>query len=150
MAGTRARHLVPLLLLMTVVTGLVDAVSYLALGRVFVPSMTGNVVFLGFAWAGDASLSAAESLLALLSFSVGAVAGGGLATRQGRHRGRRLAAGSCVCLALLVAALVVAVVFRPPFIGPAGMRWWSCWPWRWACKAPPRGRWASRTSRPLS
>ena len=39
----------PLLMLLTVVTGLVDAVSYLALGRVFVANMTGNVVFLGFA-----------------------------------------------------------------------------------------------------
>jgi uncharacterized membrane protein YoaK (UPF0700 family) len=37
---------------MTVVTGLVDALSYLALGHVFVGNMTGNVVFLGFALAG--------------------------------------------------------------------------------------------------
>jgi uncharacterized membrane protein YoaK (UPF0700 family) len=36
------------LLGLTVVTGLVDAVSYLRLGRVFVANMTGNVVFLGF------------------------------------------------------------------------------------------------------
>lgn len=42
MAGARAPQLVQLLLLMTVVTGLVDAVSYLALGRVFVANMTGN------------------------------------------------------------------------------------------------------------
>ena len=39
--------LVPLLLGLTVVTGLVDAVSYLALGHVFTANMTGNVVFLG-------------------------------------------------------------------------------------------------------
>ena len=42
----------PLLLGLTVVTGLIDAFSYLALGRVFVANMTGNVVFLGFALAG--------------------------------------------------------------------------------------------------
>jgi uncharacterized protein DUF1275 len=36
----------PLLLIsLIIVTGLVDAVSYLALGDVFVASMTGNVVF---------------------------------------------------------------------------------------------------------
>jgi len=35
------------LLALTAVTGLVDAVSYLRLGRVFVANMTGNVVFLG-------------------------------------------------------------------------------------------------------
>ena len=38
-----------LLMLLTTVTGLVDAVSYLALNHVFVANMTGNVVFLGFA-----------------------------------------------------------------------------------------------------
>ena len=41
-----------LLLALTLVTGLVDAVSILALGRVFVANMTGNVVFAGFAIAG--------------------------------------------------------------------------------------------------
>jgi len=34
-------------------TGLVDGCSYLVLGHVFVASMTGNVVFLAFALAGD-------------------------------------------------------------------------------------------------
>jgi hypothetical protein len=43
----------PLLLVcLTVVTGLVDAFSYLRLGHVFVANMTGNVVFLGFGLAG--------------------------------------------------------------------------------------------------
>ena len=41
-----------LLVCLTVVTGLVDAFSYLRLGHVFVANMTGNVVFLGFALAG--------------------------------------------------------------------------------------------------
>ena len=36
------------------ITGLVDAFSYLVLGHVFVANMTGNVVFLGFAVAGVA------------------------------------------------------------------------------------------------
>ena len=35
------------LLAMTVVTGLVDATSYLGLGRIFTANMTGNVVFIG-------------------------------------------------------------------------------------------------------
>jgi uncharacterized membrane protein YoaK (UPF0700 family) len=42
-----------LLVCLTVVTGLVDAFSYLSLGHVFVANMTGNVVFLGFALAGS-------------------------------------------------------------------------------------------------
>ena len=42
----------PLLLALTVVTGVVDTVSIMRLGRVFVANMTGNVVFSGFALAG--------------------------------------------------------------------------------------------------
>jgi len=37
--------LVPLLVAMTVVTGVVDAVSILRLGHAFVANMTGNVAF---------------------------------------------------------------------------------------------------------
>jgi uncharacterized membrane protein YoaK (UPF0700 family) len=43
---------VPLLLLLSLTTGLVDAASVLGLGKVFTANMTGNVVFLGFAAAG--------------------------------------------------------------------------------------------------
>jgi hypothetical protein len=39
---------------LTLFTGLVDAVSILGLGRVFVANMTGNVVFVAFASAGVA------------------------------------------------------------------------------------------------
>jgi uncharacterized membrane protein YoaK (UPF0700 family) len=39
------------LLGLTFVTGIIDAVSVLSLGHVFVANMTGNVVFLGFALA---------------------------------------------------------------------------------------------------
>ncbi|MFE4955259.1 DUF1275 family protein [Streptomyces sp. NPDC056653] len=51
------RHgpLPPLMVALTVVTGLVDAVSHLQLGAVFVADMTGNVVFSGFAFAGIAA-----------------------------------------------------------------------------------------------
>jgi uncharacterized membrane protein YoaK (UPF0700 family) len=52
MTARDGRVLVPVLLGLTAVTGLVDAVSYLALGHVFTANMTGNVVFLGFAAAG--------------------------------------------------------------------------------------------------
>src|SRR5207248_3797444 len=58
-----------LLLTLTVVTGLVDATSYLKLGHVFVANMTGNVVFLGFGIAGAGAISICASLTALGSFS---------------------------------------------------------------------------------
>jgi uncharacterized membrane protein YoaK (UPF0700 family) len=79
--GTRRRQeaaLVPLLLAMTVVTGAVDAVSILRLDRVFVANMTGNVVFLGFAFAGSPGFSVSASLVALGSFLAGAGVGGRL------------------------------------------------------------------------
>jgi uncharacterized membrane protein YoaK (UPF0700 family) len=65
-----------ILLVLTSVTGIVDAVSYVALGHVFTANMTGNVVMLGFAIAGVRSLSAARSLAALFCFFAGATFGG--------------------------------------------------------------------------
>src|SRR5258708_12061051 len=72
----RERALVPVLLSLTAVTGLVDAVSVLGLGRVFTANMTGNVVFLGFAAAGAPGLSLVRSGAALLAFVIGAAIGG--------------------------------------------------------------------------
>src|SRR5579859_2637947 len=80
-----------LLLALTLVTGLVDAVSILALGRVFVANMTGNVVFAGFALVGAAGFSLAASLFGLAGFMIGAGAGGRLVGRFGSDRGRLLA-----------------------------------------------------------
>jgi uncharacterized membrane protein YoaK (UPF0700 family) len=74
--------LMALLLVMTVVTGMVDAVSILTLGHVFVANMTGNVVFLGFALAGSRDFSKAASLLALASFLFGAAVSGRLGRRS--------------------------------------------------------------------
>jgi len=66
------------LVVLTVTTGLVDAVSVLGLGRVFTANMTGNVVFLGFAAAGVPGFSIARALVSLAGFSVGAMLGGRL------------------------------------------------------------------------
>ncbi|HEX4593115.1 MAG TPA: DUF1275 family protein, partial [Bryobacteraceae bacterium] len=60
------------LLVMTAVSGVVDAVSFIALGHVFTANMTGNVVFLGFAIGGVPGLSIWRSLLALVFFMSGA------------------------------------------------------------------------------
>jgi len=68
--------LIPALLGLTFVTGVVDAVSVLGLGRVFTANMTGNVVFLGFAAAGVPGLSIWRAGLALVAFWLGALAGG--------------------------------------------------------------------------
>ena len=85
------RTAVGTLVTLTVVTGLVDAVSYLALGHVFVANMTGNVVFLGFALAGaPAGLSALAALAAFLVAHWPAVASpSGPASTEGASYGRR-------------------------------------------------------------
>src|SRR5438132_8674664 len=98
----------PLLLALTVVTGLVDAFSYLVLGHVFVANMTGNVVFLGFALAGASGFSLSASLVALSAFCLGAVWGGRLGTHLGPHRIRLLAAAGVVEAVLVAASVVVA------------------------------------------
>ena len=79
---TRLNHTLPLLLhIATVITGLIDAISYLALGHVFTAIMTGNVVFLAFAVGGAPGLSITRSLTALIAFLIGALIGGRVATR---------------------------------------------------------------------
>src|SRR5258708_14188576 len=94
---------------LTVVAGVVDAVSYLGLGHVFVANMTGNVVFLGFVAGGAADISAALSLLAIAAFIFGALAGGRLGWTRGGHRGRLLAVSSCVQAVFVGGALLVSL-----------------------------------------
>ena len=77
------------LLMLTFVTGLVDAVSFLGLGHVFTANMTGNVVFLAFAVAGAPGLSIARSLLSLAAFMVGAALGGRVGVRMAAAPRRR-------------------------------------------------------------
>jgi uncharacterized membrane protein YoaK (UPF0700 family) len=87
------------LVALTVVSGFVDAVSYLGLGHVFTANMTGNLVLIGFAAVGGSGLSLSSTLTALGVFLVGAVAGGRIAGRVRPHR------------MLLLVAMVIEVVF---------------------------------------
>jgi uncharacterized membrane protein YoaK (UPF0700 family) len=102
-----------LMLVLTVLTGVVDAVSILSLGRVFVANMTGNVVFVGFALAGASGFSLAASLSALAGFLVGAWAGGVAFERLGVHRGRLVALVASAELGLVLAALVATALAGP-------------------------------------
>ena len=101
------KTVIPTLLTMTLVTGLVDAVSYLGLGHVFTANMTGNVVLLGFAVGGAPQLSVARSLTSLFAFVLGAVLGGRLSltfSAAGR-RSWLLKVGACEAALLFIAAL---------------------------------------------
>ncbi|HXR29054.1 MAG TPA: YoaK family protein [Solirubrobacteraceae bacterium] len=112
--GDRHGPLAPMMVALTVVTGVVDAVSYLKLGHVFVANMTGNIVFLGFAIAGASGLSSASSLIAIGSFLLGALVGGRLAQRTPEHRGRMLRTATAVQAGLIMLALVLALSATEP------------------------------------
>jgi uncharacterized membrane protein YoaK (UPF0700 family) len=100
------------LLLLTFATGLVDAVSVLALGHVFVANMTGNVIFLGFLFVPHSGVDLTAAVVAFASFLMGTVLGG----RFARHLDQRtrlwlsVALGSEVVMLLLLSALAGAGV----------------------------------------
>jgi uncharacterized membrane protein YoaK (UPF0700 family) len=110
----------PVLISMTLVTGLVDAFSYLVLGHVFVANMTGNVVFLGFALAGAPGFSIGASLVATVAFAVGALIGGRLGSWQRDHRGRLHSSAAAFQAVFLAVAVILAAVGDP---GDAGYRY---------------------------
>jgi uncharacterized membrane protein YoaK (UPF0700 family) len=95
----------------TLVTGVVDAVCYLALGHIFVANMTGNVVFLGFALAGAKGLTVWAPCLAIACFAAGAWTETRLARRSpggtDHHRLANAIASHAgfVTVALFIAAL---------------------------------------------
>jgi uncharacterized membrane protein YoaK (UPF0700 family) len=114
-ADERHGPLPALLLALTVLTGVVDAVSILTLGRVFVANMTGNIVFVGFAIGGAPGFSLSASLAALGGFLLGAFAGGRAILAAGRRRGLLLRDAVGVEAVLLVAALLLAIAAGAPF-----------------------------------
>jgi uncharacterized membrane protein YoaK (UPF0700 family) len=113
-SSTATEKVVPYTLLgMTVVTGLVDAVSFLSLGHVFTANMTGNVVFLAFAMAHVSGLSIARSLTALLAFLAGAVLGGRIMMRANADSQIRFAALAFLLeVGFLFAASLCAIGYR--------------------------------------
>jgi uncharacterized membrane protein YoaK (UPF0700 family) len=76
-AATDRLHL-RLMLALTFSTGVIDAVGYLGLDRVFTGNMTGNVVLLGMAFGGGADLPILRPALALVFFMIGAALAGRL------------------------------------------------------------------------
>lgn len=97
-----------LMLALTFSTGVIDAVGFLGLDRVFVGNMTGNVVILGMGLVGADDLPVAGPALALVGFMVGA-AGAGRALRRKAH-GTWAVSTTVVLAAVGVIVLVVAIV----------------------------------------
>jgi uncharacterized membrane protein YoaK (UPF0700 family) len=99
---------------LTFVTGLVDAGSWIAMGHVFTANMTGNIVFLGFAFGGVPGLSIARSATALGFALVGGFLAGKLDFWLGkRRRNIWLAAALAVEAVLLLGAMTVSWCFDP-------------------------------------
>lgn len=103
------RRLVLTLLALTATTGVVDAVCFLGLGRVFTANMTGNVVLLGFGLAGTNGLPVLAPLVSLGAFFCGAALGG-LAIRRVAEVDPRFLGAALIGEGLLagIAALVAA------------------------------------------
>ena len=99
------------LIVATLVTGVVDAVSYLAVNHIFVANMTGNVVFLAFALAGAKGLTVWAPSLAIACFAAGSRTENRLArhTASDSHR-RRLANAVGVHAVFVAVALLLAAV----------------------------------------
>ena len=110
------RHgpLPPLLISMTLVTGLVDAFSYLVLGHVFVANMTGNIVLLGFALAGAPGFSITASATALASFFAGALIGGRIGSWHSGNRGRLHSWAAAIQALFLAASVILAALSGSP------------------------------------
>lgn len=98
---------------LTVVSGFIDAVSFLGLGHVFTANMTGNVLLIGFGVAGAAGFSVAASSCALGAFLAGAIIGGRLARHVRTLRNLLVMAmaieAACTTSAAVIAGVVPAV-----------------------------------------
>lgn len=103
------RHpLVRALIALTFTTGLVDAISYLGLGRVFTANMTGNVVLLGFGIAGGTGLPVLAPIISLGAFLLGSAAGGQLAVRVADRHPVHIARALAIEVGLVSASAVIA------------------------------------------
>jgi uncharacterized membrane protein YoaK (UPF0700 family) len=108
-----------LMLALTFSTGVVDAVGYLGLDRVFTGNMTGNVVLLGMALTGTTTLPILRPLLALGFFLAGAVVSSRL-VRRGEGWSGRVTATLWIIAGLLTAIAVVlafALHLDPQVVG---------------------------------
>jgi uncharacterized membrane protein YoaK (UPF0700 family) len=100
---------------LTFTTGLVDAASYLGIGRVFTANMTGNIVLLGFGIAGAGGLPVIAPMVSLGAFLLGAGVGGVLASRLSADHPRHVAIALAIetLLVGVAAVLCAAIDIRP-------------------------------------
>lgn len=103
-----------LMLALTFSTGIVDAVGYLGLDRVFTGNMTGNVVILGMALTGADGLPIIGPIIALVLFMAGAaIAGRTLHPVAVGWSGRSTILFTTVGVVLLLAAIPMLTIADP-------------------------------------
>ena len=108
--ASRRRDLtLALMLALTFSTGIVDAVGYLGLDKVFAGNMTGNVVILGMALVGAEGLPWVGPLIALFAFMAGAVIGGRTLRRESDGWNTRTS-WSFTAVAAVLSALTVTLL----------------------------------------
>lgn len=105
-----------LMMALTLVTGVVDAVGYLGLDHIFTGNMTGNVVILAMALAGAANLPTLGPLVALGAFLLGAAVAGSTLQSSPKGWNRRvtllLTAGCIALTGTAATSLIVEDVGR--------------------------------------
>ncbi len=102
-----------LMLALTFSTGIIDAVGYLGLDRVFTANMTGNVVILGMALAHAGGLPILGPAIALLAFLAGAGAGGRLLRQDPAGWSTRTSAAFATTGGILLGLGLAAFLFEP-------------------------------------
>jgi uncharacterized membrane protein YoaK (UPF0700 family) len=102
------RMTVVALMLLTFATGLVDAISVLVLGHVFVANMTGNVIFLGFWFVERSGVDMAAAVVAFISFVAGTVLGGRLSRHLDTHVRRWLTVALGIEVVILLTLSILA------------------------------------------
>jgi uncharacterized membrane protein YoaK (UPF0700 family) len=111
MSTDSLRHpLTRTLLILTLTTGVIDAASYLGLGRVFAANMTGNIVLLGFGIAGSGGLPVVAPLVSLAAFLAGATVGGRMGAML-RPKEAYLSRAMVIEIGVTALATLIAIVF---------------------------------------
>jgi uncharacterized membrane protein YoaK (UPF0700 family) len=102
------RLTVAALLLLTFATGVVDAISVLVLGHVFVANMTGNIIFLGFWFVPRAGVDLTAAIVAFVGFLAGTVIGGRMTRYLRTHTRRWLTTSLGLEIAVLLTLSILA------------------------------------------
>lgn len=113
-ANPATTHLT-LMLALTFSTGIIDAVGYLGLDRVFTGNMTGNVVILGMGLIGGGDLPVLGPAIALAAFMAGAAVGGRvLRGTADAWTGTHTALFTAVAAVILACAAPLVLMSEPP------------------------------------